>query len=286
MLDEKKSDIYKFLPQDYYPSTFVVTKLSEIEDIINSKKLTLPIILKPNIGYKGVLVEKVENWKQVKQVFEKFDGQEIIAQEYVGLQKEYALMFYKYPASGKYGVSSLIEKSYPFILSDGVSTIRELISNLKNPFLDKEKVFQSMPLPYLKSIPEGGETIIIEKIGNYSRGAKFHSRMDDISEGIIQVTHDLFNNVQGMNFFRIDLKADSLLAFQNKEFKILEINGAKSEPLHIYDQQYSIMRVIKDIHMHWMIMIGIVKEALTEDYIFPSTKAGWTSLKVAKKIGK
>ena len=286
MLDEKKSDIYKFLPQEYYPQTFLVTRLSEIEDIIQSNKLSLPVILKPNIGYKGVLVEKVEDWSQVTQVFEKFEGKEIIVQEFVDLKKEYALLFYKYPASGKYGISSLIEKSYPFIRSDGKSTIRELITNLKNPFLDKENLFQNMPSEYLQSVPMSGEKIEVEKIGNYSRGAKFHSRMDEINEEVIRVTHDLFRNVEGMNFFRIDFKADSLIAFQKGKYKILEVNGAKSEPLHIYDRQFSLTRVIKDIHLHWMIMNDIVEEAITADYIFPSTRVGWTSLKVAKKIGK
>jgi len=286
MLDDKKSDVYKYLPEHYYPNTFLVNELKQITELIEEGKLSFPFILKPDVGYKGHLVEKIESKKHLDNTFVRYQGQDIIAQEYIALEREYSLMFYKYPLTRKYGISSLIEKSYPAIKGDGISTIRSLITELNNPFVDKANLLQHASEEYLNFIPREGELIIIEKIGNYSRGAKFHSRMELINDDMIKVVNELFGSIHGMNFFRIDFKANSLSDFQSKEFKILEINGAKSEPLHIYDRVFSFWNIIRDTHKHWMIMIDIVKEERKKDYHFPSTKMGWESFRIAKKIGK
>ena len=60
---------------------------------------------------------------------------------------------------------------------------------------------------------------------------------------------------------------------KNGRFKLLEINGAKSEPLHIYDPNLSLSQVVNDISLHWKTLFGVVKEniATTE---FPSSMEG------------
>jgi hypothetical protein len=46
-----------------------------------------------------------------------------------------------------------------------------------------------------------------------------------------------------------------------KNFKIIEINGAKSEPTHIYDPKHSLKYALKEIYRHQKIFYTIVAES-------------------------
>ena len=286
MLDERKSDIYKLLPESYYPKTFQAQSLADVKNLLVTQKVNFPFVIKPNVGFKGHQVSILHNILQLENTFnENFDSDYLI-QEYSDLEKEYSLMFYKCPKTQLFGISSLVEKSYPFVVGDGKSTVRRLIETMKNPFLKKEELLQIADIDFLDKIPGTNETVLVEKIGNYSRGSKFHSLMEDLSVRLADKTLEYFESINGLDFFRIDFKANNLDEYQKGSFSVLEINGAKSEPLHIYDKKHNLIDVIMSIHKHWMVLIKIVNERRSMTYTFPSTSSGWESFKVAKKIGK
>ena len=285
MLDEHKSDIYNLLPGSHIPKTVISRKGQNYISALALNDLHFPLILKPNVGFKGHLVVKVNNEEEMHYYFEQSDGREILIQEYIDLPREYSIMYFRYPISRRSGISSVIEKKYPYTTGDGVKSLNRLVEDYNNPFLDKEWVFKSFKKE-LNRIPAKGEKIILDSIGNYSRGAKFYSLNEVIDEELINATDQFFSHIKGLNFFRMDIKSDSLEAYKSGSFKILEINGAKSEPLHIYDPKYSFAKISKDIHRHWSILNSIVKETQFEREKLPSFKSGWKSYKAVKKLMK
>ena len=83
----------------------------------------------------------------------------------------------------------------------------------------------------------------------------------------------------------MDFKADSLEGYKEGKFGILEINGTKSEPLHIYDPQYNFFKRVKILKHHWSIIRDIVNARLKHtDFKFPSTSYGLKSLFAIKKL--
>ena len=83
----------------------------------------------------------------------------------------------------------------------------------------------------------------------------------------------------------MDLKANSLEAFMEGDFKVIEINGAKGEPLHIYDKQHSFWSNIKDIHKHWKVLSEIVTSKHEAGYEFPNNIEGLKALRAIKQVG-
>ena len=62
-LMESKWDIYKILPEGYFPSTIYFEAGASEDEILNkvlSKELKFPLIGKPDIGMKGMSVKKIE----------------------------------------------------------------------------------------------------------------------------------------------------------------------------------------------------------------------------------
>lgn len=279
MLDDRKTDIYELLPQHIVPSTSIVTSIDSANSFIINNNLKFPLIIKPNIGLKGFKVFKLNSTEELNTFFKENEilEREWILQEFIDYQREYSVLFYRYPKQQKYGISSFIEKSYPHVYGDGLNTLKTLVEQYNNPFLDKEEVYKRHS-ERLDQIPEKGEKIILDFIGNYSRGAKFHDKMEFVSDEMSSMLYQLFRKIDGLNFFRIDFKSDSIKDFLNGDFKVIEINGMKSEPLHIYDSRNSFVQNRRTIKEHWNIIENIVldqKELLKE---IPGTRETIKSL--------
>ena len=282
MLSDKKTEFYDILPKELLPATTVVSTYAEAEQFIEKHQLSYPIIMKPNTGLKGMMVEKVYSAPELK-IFiedESHDDREWLLQEFLDQEREYAVLMYKYPKSGKYGISSFIEKIYPSLIADGTSTYRELIDEYKNPFLEKEFPLKKFA-DVLDDIPAKGSKVVLDEIGNYGRGAKFYSKNAEIDKEMVDTYYDQYKELTGLNFFRIDCKADTLEDCKNGNYKILEVNGMKGEPLHIYDPKSTFFGNVKALRLHWSHIQQVVKEQ--EDLIkdaptFAEGVRSWRSL--------
>ena len=209
MLDERKSDIYKLVPKQYLPKTISVSVPSDelAEDIISSR-IGFPMIIKPDVGLKGYLVKKVDNANELVESLRDYQGREVLFQEFLTHDREFSLLYYHMPSSGKYGISSFIEKKLPFVIGDGTSSLGQLIDKKFNPFLKKEYILKKKK-DEIHTVVAKGEKIIIDHVGNYSRGSKFYSLNHEIDNHLIDAAHHFFSNVKGLNFGRMDFDPSS-----------------------------------------------------------------------------
>jgi hypothetical protein len=288
MLDENKSDIYDLLPDRFVPNTIRVSGKDNISmEQIEIVGLTFPLIVKPNIGFRGYKVVKVFNLQELNSfISAQSERREWLIQEFLDYEKEYSLLFYRIPGSGRRGITSLVEKIYPFIVGDGERTLEELIDVYENPFIDRDLVIRRFQ-EKLKKVLAANEKLVLDEIGNYARGSKFLDIRNQIDLEMEEVMRDYFKEVNGLDFFRMDFKSDNLDAFKQGEFKILEINGAKSEPIHIYDPKNKFLSNVKTIVQHWVTIKNVVKERKKQgNYRFPTTRYGLKSLIAIKKLVK
>jgi hypothetical protein len=77
---------------------------------------------------------------------------------------------------------------------------------------------------------------------------------------------------------------------QGQNFKIIELNGSKSEPTHMYDPKHSLFFAWKEIYKHWKIMSKIAainKKSGTENLTLKDgIKILTENLKIEKKLRK
>lgn len=287
MLDEDKSDIYRLLPQGKVPHTIIYKGRSVTSEELENVNISFPCIAKPNIGFRGYKVMYAHNLNQLNHfLLQQDQSREWLIQEFVDFQREFSLLFYRYPDSGKCGITSFIEKIYPAVTGDGQKTIGQLIDAYHNPFLD-EQVIQTNWQKRWHEVPDVGEKIILDPIGNYSRGAKFFSLQEEIDEELVEATSRFFADVKGLYFFRMDFKANSIEDYKSGDFKILEVNGMKSEPLHMYDKRHGFGENAKTIHQHWKIVRDIVRERKRDkNFRFPTTAYGLKALFAIKRLVK
>jgi len=280
MLDDTKTAIYKIVQKKYLPITIVVTQDDDIISKVEFAELSYPVIVKPNVGFKGFMVRRIDDSEELIKVSKAFGNREMLIQEFISYEREYSIMCYKLNQETGYKISSFVEKSLPFIIGDGSSTIGQLISKLKSPFLNKELINDKFRERLDEVLPIEHQ-LIIDHVGNYARGSKFYNRSKEIDNQLHIAINDFFSGMEGLKFGRLDIKASSIGDVKKGNFKLLEINGAKAEPIHIYDPEMSFMEIIKDISFHWKTLFTIVKE--NRDHKVPTTAEGLRSFRSLKK---
>lgn len=256
---ESKKEIYDLIPPGYYPKTFLFKKDSLFGDVVSCLQengLHFPLIGKPDIGMQGIAVKKLENkddlWKYIS--LSKVD---FLIQDFVSLENEAGIFYYRYPGESNGHVSGIVEKQFLTVIGNGKESIEEL--------LQKEKRFV-LQLPALKRtnnkelniVLKEGESYLLVPYGNHARGAKFIDASHIIDKELTSAIDKICKQVDGFYFGRLDVRFNTWEDLkQGKNFSIIELNGAGSEPTHMYDPKHSIFFAWKEIARHWKILFQI-----------------------------
>lgn len=282
MLDDRKTDTYDLVPDKYLPKMKLYNP-QRVDTVMNDilEHFTFPIIAKPNVGFRGYMVRRIDNLRELKTVIEAYHGKELLIQEFLTEAHEYSVMYYRLD-SHDYGISSFVEKHMPNIVGDGVRNMGQLIDEIKNPYLCIEWAKEKNRALLNRILPKG-EIFLIDHIGNHSRGSTFVNLNSLISSTLENNIHSFFQFVPGMHFCRLDVKSESLESMMAGDFKLLEINGAKSEPIHIYDERMSLKEVVQATQQHWKILFKIVRSNIGTMSI-PSSLQGIRSYLELKRM--
>jgi sporulation protein YlmC with PRC-barrel domain len=258
---ESKKEIYDLIPFEYYPATLFFKASSSVPDIlalIKQRNLKYPLIGKPDIGMKGMMVKKLENEKELLSYVTN-SKVDFLIQEYIPFKNEIGIFYYRYPNEEKGYISGIVKKELLAVTGNGVSTVEQLL--LKN----KRAVLQ---LPVLRKTEKDKMNIVLKKdeefivvpYGNHVRGAKFLDDSQLIDEELTKTIDSICKKVDGFYFGRLDICYNDWEELkQGKNFSIIELNGSGSEPTHIYDPRHSVFWAWKEIAKHWKILYRVSK---------------------------
>jgi D-alanine-D-alanine ligase-like ATP-grasp enzyme len=258
MLGESKADIFNRLPREYIPNTLFVDPSSEIKLLevrIRKSQLHFPVIVKPNIGERGAAVEKILDFAALINYHELADYNYLI-QEYIDLPLETGVFYYRFPNNTNGTVSSIVYKELLSVTGNGVDTLKQLVHKKDRAYL-QHKVLRERFCKNWESIPSNGETVMLEEIGNHSRGTKFLSGNQYITKRLTETFDQVVDQMEGFYFGRFDIRSASWEDLEEGRFLILELNGGGSEPGHIYDPGISIIEAYGSIFHHWKVLYDI-----------------------------
>lgn len=247
--DDSKVETLNLFPPEYIPQTIFGDSSALISELlfeIDEKNINYPLILKPDIGERGTEVKKVRSEAELIALLSLTDYPFQI-QEFIDFKEEIGVFWYRYPEDEQGKVTSLTLKKYLQVEGDGNSTIDELILSTPRSRFQREILRSQRTLEFDK-ILEKGETLIINDIGNHSRGTTFLNGNSFIDEKLRLAMDTIMKNAEGIFYGRADIKCASLESLKNlKDFKILEFNGVKAEPAHIYDPDYPLLKAQKEL---------------------------------------
>lgn len=249
-LDYSKFKILHQIPNDFKPKTRFIQNKKEFHPI------DFPFIVKPDFGERGVNVELIKNeydWETYPLT------ENLIIQDFLDLPLEFGIFYARIPGEKKGKILSVTGKEFLLFISDGRSTLRKFIENHPRAKKRKNYLFQEFE-NQLEKIHQKGTKILLEPIGNHNRGTKFYDASGLISRELAQTTDFISQKIEGFYYGRFDVKSASLEEFKKGQFKIMEINGANSEPTHVYDPEFSLLKAYKEVKRHLDIQYKISRK--------------------------
>ncbi|MFT3934680.1 MAG: hypothetical protein QM726_13740 [Chitinophagaceae bacterium] len=255
-LMESKKKIYDIMPQEYYPATLYFSAATSNNEVLNKFSqagFTYPIIAKPDVGGRGRGVKKIYNQEELLQYAQTFPI-DYLVQECVPYENEVGVFYYRYPNETSGHISGIVRKELLGVTGDGRSTIHELLMQDKRAILQL-KALQQVYGEGLNEILPAGERKELVPYGTHARGSKFLDDSHLADDVFTKTIDDLCKRVQGFFYGRLDIRFNNWEELrEGKNFSIIEINGAGSEPTHMYDPKHSLLFGWKEIIRHWVIL--------------------------------
>jgi len=256
---ESKKAIYNLIPQQYYPKTELVTEgtsLDEILKTIEDSGIKYPFIAKPDIGLRGSAVKKIDTVEDLKFYSQKANF-DYVVQDLIPFENEVGIFYVRYPDEKQGRITGIVSKEFLIITGDGFSTTEELIK--QNPRYELQ--LKALKLEYgekLLDVLPMGEKLNLVPYGNHARGAKFIDGSHWISPKLTETINKMCIQISGFYFGRLDVMYNSWEELENGEnFLVVELNGAASEPTHIYDPRHSLFFAWKELARHITYMYEI-----------------------------
>jgi len=258
---ESKFNTLGLVKEKYRPKSVLVTQenRSDLQEKLREMQLDFPLIAKPDRGFRGYLVKKIDSEKALNRYLDKVTT-DVLIQEFVPHTREMGIFYHRYPGQDRGQVTSVTIKEFLTVKGDGKKTIRELIDEDDRAYLYAD-LFTRIHKTQIERVLDKDEELLLSVIGNHSKGTRFVNGNHLIDSDLHAFMDKICRPMKGFYYGRLDIKySDYERLLKGEDFKIIEVNGIISEPTHIYDASHesaSFLNALKTINSHWKIMSRI-----------------------------
>jgi membrane protein DedA with SNARE-associated domain len=236
--------------------------------------ITLPFILKPDVGQRGNGVRLIRSMRASLEYLESVDAP-VIVQRYVAGPCEAGVFYYRFPHESRGHIFAITEKIFPTITGDGTHTVAELIR--------ADDRAELIARTYLRRFASRrnevlmlGEMLKLVETGNHAQGCIFSDGMHLHSEKLEHVIDQISQRLPGFFVGRYDIRYANEEEFkQGRNFQIIELNGATSEATSIYDSRNSLFSAYRTLFQQWRLVFAIGSANRAEGHAPSSVATLW-----------
>ena len=250
------------LPENYYPKTILIKENSDLKVILEAvaeKQISFPLIAKPDIGLRGSGVKKIKTVSELEEYARKANF-DFLIQNLIPFKNEVGVFYVRHPNQKNGKITGIVAKEFLIVIGDGESTIEDLIKQTPRFQLQLD-VLKEEYGDQLSQILQKDEALNLVPFGNHARGAKFLDGSHWITPELTAMMNKVAAQIPEFYFGRFDIMYNTFEELERGEnFQIVELNGAASEPTHIYDPKHSVWFAWKELARHITYMYEISAE--------------------------
>lgn len=216
--------------------TFLISPDNIQQAAIMAAPLSFPLIAKPDIGWCGYGVRRINNIEELTEYIRVFPTHaSFLLQEWVPGPYEAGLFYMRRPSEAHGHVIGLAVRHPPQIIGDGARSItRLMIADPRlAPLINHYRT--ALPAGRLDHVPASGERIILGTVASLRVGGRYENAMRLNTPDLEQKVDAIARSMNGFHFGRLDVRFSSEDALRRGEFKIIEVNGAGSEAIEFWD---------------------------------------------------
>ena len=254
---------------------------------LSNYKLSLPIVGKPEIGCRGVGVKLLKNEEELANYLANIPtGGSIQFQKLSQWDAEAGVFYIRYPGSSSGEVTSVTLKYTPYVVGDGHSTLSELIEADPRAGV-LQHLYNERHQQNWHTVIAAGEPFRLIFAASHSRGAVFRDGKELITAKLSQSLDKIFNDIPGYYYGRLDIKFQDVENLKDgRNYDILEINGASSESINIWDRNASFFSAIRTLLQQYHTLFKIGNENRQRGYKTPGLFALYKAWRFETKLVK
>ncbi|MBT8145835.1 MAG: D-alanine--D-alanine ligase [Gammaproteobacteria bacterium] len=258
-----------------------------VSQLLSELGLSLPIVGKPNLGCRGVGVKLLQTEAELREYLESFPVDAAIQfQELADWEAEAGVFYVRHPDHQSGQITSLTLKYMPYVIGDGEATLAQLIA--RDPRAGQlQHLYQARHAHNWDKVIEVDQPYRLIFAASHSRGAVFRNGNDYITEKLSKTLDTIFDDIPGFHYGRLDIKFRDLDSLMNGEgFSIIEINGASSESIHIWDRHTDFSAAVKTLLQQYQTLFTLGHANRQRGHRPPGLRALWDAWRHESKLVK
>jgi hypothetical protein len=221
-------------------ATVLVSQGDDIEAAGLRAGISFPLIAKPDIGWCGYGVRRIDDVDALRDYAENFPkSASILLQALATEPHEAGLHYVRAPGAARGAVVALTIRHPPSVVGDGRSSIDALIKS--NPRTKSKTEFYRALLSanVREHVPAHGERVVLTTVASTRIGGRYEDATDRLSTTLSETVDALCRSMGGFECGRLDVRFASMEDLRQGRFTIIEINGAGSEAIQYWDPRLS-----------------------------------------------
>jgi membrane protein DedA with SNARE-associated domain len=257
ILNELRRTSPEFVAEAFLLDGWTTTdRLLSLHGLCRQHGITLPFILKPDVGQRGNGVRLVRSIRAALEYLQEVDAP-VILQHYVAAPHEAGVFYYRFPSASRGHIFAITEKIFPIVTGDGRRTVKELIRADSRAALIARIYLQRFASRH-NQVLAPGEILKLVETGNHAQGCIFRDGIHLHTDALERVIDEISRKIPGFFIGRYDVRYENEEDFkEGRDFQIVELNGASSEATSIYDARNSLISAYRTLFRQWRLVFAI-----------------------------
>lgn len=229
-------------------TTALVAPGEDVEAARGRSALSFPLIAKPDIGWCGYGVRRIDDAQQLRDYAAAYPaGASFLLQQLIAAPNEAGLHYIRAPDERCGRLVAMTIRHPPSVMGDGTSSIEQLI-DLNPRTKSRADVYRRILDPSaLHSVPQSGERVVLTTVASTRIGGRYEDATGRVTAALNDTVDALCRSMGGFEVGRIDVRFRSLEELREGCFKIIEINGAGSEAIQYWDPRVSMRQTFAGV---------------------------------------
>jgi hypothetical protein len=256
---ESKFEILSRLPAAWTLPTLRIGQASadarerEAADALSRMGWPLPVVLKPDVGQRGMGVRLARSRDDVARYI-RATSEAVLMQPYHPGPGEAGILYHRVPGARQGRILAITHKCFPEVIGDGTSTLRQLIA--RHPrFRLQANLFLRRHRDAAALVLAAGERFQLTIAGNHAQGTIFRDGAHLWTPALEARIDAIAQSYPGFFIGRFDVKYRDVEAFRaGADLAIVELNGATGEPTNVYAPEGSLVAAYRGLFRQWTLV--------------------------------
>jgi hypothetical protein len=261
-IGESKFEILASLPvESTVPSALVPagparSRVCSVLDLMREADWRFPLVMKPDVGQRGVDVKLVRDAGGVEDYFLRAPGP-VLVQPYHEGPFEAGVFYYRMPGWSRGRILSITDKHFPYVVGNGRSSLEQLV--WEHPrYRMQATLFLRRHRRDRARVLADGERFQLAIAGNHAQGTLFRDGSHLLTPALAERIDAIARTYPGFFVGRFDIRYRNAEDFKaGLNLAIVELNGASAESTNIYDPGASLLDAYRQLFRQWSIVFAI-----------------------------